>query len=338
MQVYKLDRTLYEMQQVLQETFEYIPAIKQPLVVWRGISRKFDESKYGFLSTTLSSELARRKFHEQGGMLLKIHLMPGTKIIPIFAFVFAPAELEIILPLDGNLMKNYERNGVVDATFFPKSQILGKRKREIEWEIIANRDEDLRRIHISLADALEQYARDEGKFDFEKDEESENDASEDTEDTEDTKDTEDTTEDTEQDQIDIRASRSLPVRSKNEPGIPLDDGISAIPEIEKNITISDMLKAVDGDRKLLDKIIDLWILIVSKKSQMNIKNFEKERQALTTGKPRLLNRFTERYNWAINKPLKPVSPAHPPKALLTSKLYTNYIIPFRRMIWRLTFT
>jgi hypothetical protein len=74
----------------------------------------------------------------------RIHVPAGTKMVPILGLTTEEAvtELELLLPRDGTLTKNFddtveneigEHVSFIDVTFHPRPA-LGKRKRGVEWD------------------------------------------------------------------------------------------------------------------------------------------------------------------------------------------------------------
>ena len=123
------DRTWYEVQRVLLEAFDMLPATTRDYVVWRGIKTTLDPSHVGFISTSLSKPYAKTWAKKD---LLKIHISAGTKIIPLFVLKQTGYEMEVLLSLNGSLRENFKTSEYTDVTFVPRT--LLKRKRYVEWE------------------------------------------------------------------------------------------------------------------------------------------------------------------------------------------------------------
>lgn len=152
--IIRTKRTAWEAQEVLMEIFDLMPATTSELTVWRAIHEKSIDAlrpQKGYMSTSLSLEPTFDFFdHETGCCIMRIHIQPGTKIIPILGLSSQVAydQMEIVIPGNGILTQNFITNvtyqndphceeqvyKVYDMTYTPPT-VLKKRKRPVEWEL-----------------------------------------------------------------------------------------------------------------------------------------------------------------------------------------------------------
>lgn len=112
----------------LDNAFDNVPPLEEPIVVWRGVNTKnaTEGSHRNFLSTSLSRSISE-KFTDKPCCLMKISLPAGTKVLPVFNLSRHENECELILPRGGTIvvLNTHQEDNleVADCTFLKNGSI-----------------------------------------------------------------------------------------------------------------------------------------------------------------------------------------------------------------------
>lgn len=120
----------HSMVRKIDEAFLNAPSLKEPLQVYRGIDDEFVADILSYISTSYSITVAEDFTSETECCLLKILILPGSKVLPLKSLSLAKYEDEILLPREGSFIINYVDSSVkpktYDLTYIPPGSITFK--------------------------------------------------------------------------------------------------------------------------------------------------------------------------------------------------------------------
>ncbi len=96
--------------------FRFAPVLKEPIVVYRGVRKEYNQTLISYVSTTLDIDQAI-SFSGTISSLLKILIPAGSKVLPIYTISSVPQELEILIDRHGD----YTVTSITEPFDYPKT-------------------------------------------------------------------------------------------------------------------------------------------------------------------------------------------------------------------------